>query len=48
MQNILTLLQLNAKQNFIKLREPVTRQEWIDFAPTTMNAFYHSLFNKIG
>jgi len=48
MQNILTLLQLKAKENFVKLREPVTRQEWMDFVPITMNAFYDSLFNEIG
>jgi predicted metalloendopeptidase len=47
MQNVLTLLQLNAKQNFRRLRKPVDRHEWIGCDLTTVNAFYHVLFNDI-
>jgi hypothetical protein len=47
MHNVLLLLQLNAKQNFRRYREPVDRQEWIEYGPTTINAFYRPLFNDI-
>ncbi len=48
MQNVLLALQLNVKQNLQRFREAIDRQEWIDYIPTTINAFYHSSFNKIG
>jgi predicted metalloendopeptidase len=48
MKNILILLQLNAKQNFQKLRKPINHQEWMDFSPTTVNAYYDNLLNQIG
>jgi hypothetical protein len=47
MQNVLLLLQLNAKKNFRRYRESVDRQEWIEHGPTTVNAFYRPLFNDI-
>jgi predicted metalloendopeptidase len=47
MKNVLLLLQLNAKQKFQKLRQPIDRQEWIEHGPTTVNAFYSYLFNDI-
>lgn len=48
MQNILLLLQLNAKKSLQRLHQSVDRQEWIDYIPTMSNAFYHPLLNKIG
>jgi len=47
MQNVLLLLQLNAKQKFRRYREPINREEWIEHGPTTINAFYRRLFNDI-
>jgi len=47
MQNVLLLLQLNAKENFQRLRERVNRQEWTEYAPTTMNAGYILLLNEM-
>jgi predicted metalloendopeptidase len=46
--NVLLLLQLNAKRNFQRFGKSVDRQEWIDYAPATINTFYHSFLNKIG
>ena len=48
MQNMVLLLQLNAKESLRRLHQSVDRQEWIDYTPTTSNAFYHPLLNKIG
>jgi len=47
MQNVLTLLQLNVKENFQKLRKPVDRSEWINCDPTTITAYHVPLFNQI-
>jgi predicted metalloendopeptidase len=47
MQNVLLLLQLKVKQNIQLLRETVNRQEWSEFGPTTINAYYNSMLNDI-
>jgi hypothetical protein len=40
-------LQLNAKENFQRLRKRVNRQEWTEYVPAEMQAGYHRYFNEI-
>ncbi|CAF4213469.1 unnamed protein product, partial [Adineta steineri] len=47
MQNILTMLQINAQNNFYKLRKSVDRNDWAYAAPTDVNAYYDASFNDI-
>ncbi|CAF1045925.1 unnamed protein product [Adineta steineri] len=46
-QNILRMLQLNAKKNLLKLHKSVDRKNWDDTFPTTVNAYYRPSFNDI-
>ena len=48
MRNVLTVMRLKAKEYYQKLREPAGFDEWFEKLPTTLNAHYLPLFNKIG
>ncbi|CAF0983841.1 unnamed protein product [Rotaria sordida] len=47
LRNTLIIDRLIVKNNLQILRKPVDRKAWTDWAPTTINAFYFTLYNDI-